>query len=388
MLSERSLSNIEIIDAVLIRPLLKIDGLDSFRDHIFDTQSYLRDGLLHNIREVEVKLIVNNSVSMICDVCVDSFAEFYQSIRFPIEPSSRTHTPPTRQIMDFAYSVSDDYLKTVSSICDDAAIDPNWRDGYYAMDLDKVLAIYSELGNEEPQINHSLDGAKDFDPSFPVGDQQLPFYITQTVDPSNSSLGLADSSPSYDGSFSFSDTIPSASSDTSYSFSSYLPSTSSDISYVNSDLESSAVEKSSSPLDTWPSVNDSNLAGGINNFSSFVTPKPVDPSDPSWATTTMTKSSKLKLVIPSSRPNLQSSNSTPSPLRCSVCNTPFTGHFRDQETNLKRHMRNVHGKRLPLVCTAPQCNKKYQRSDNLRKHRSAVHGLIDPPVRKRKRKQE
>lgn len=53
-----------MMDAVLIKPLLRSKGLDSFRGHIISTQSYLRDGLLHSIREVEVKLIVNKNVSM------------------------------------------------------------------------------------------------------------------------------------------------------------------------------------------------------------------------------------------------------------------------------------------------------------------------------------
>lgn len=277
-------------------------------------------------------------------------------------------------------------MKTVSSLCDKSALNSNWRDGYYAIDLDKVLAVHLELESKKTQVNLSLDGAKDFNPNFPMVDQPFQFYPSLTFNPSSNSLGSADSSPSYDSTFSFTNTIPSASTDTSFSFSDYLPSASSDMSYIHSDFASSTVENPSSFLDAWPSVHDDNQAETIKNNSLFPIPEPPKPASLSWATTTTTKSSKLKLVIPPSRPSLPSSSSDSSPLRCSICNTPFTGHFRDQHTNLKRHMRNIHGTRLPLVCTEPQCNKTYQRSDNLRKHRSVVHGLGDPPIRKRKRK--
>ena len=52
----------QIVD-VLFKPLLQNDVLEPYHAHVLATLAMLNDGLLFNIREVEVKLIAGNSVS-------------------------------------------------------------------------------------------------------------------------------------------------------------------------------------------------------------------------------------------------------------------------------------------------------------------------------------
>lgn len=77
MLSERALSNIEMMDALLIRPLLQIQDYEMLHKPILDTQSCLRDGLLHNIREVEVQLITHLKVIIFSMFIIAYFTELF-----------------------------------------------------------------------------------------------------------------------------------------------------------------------------------------------------------------------------------------------------------------------------------------------------------------------
>ncbi len=86
------------------------------------------------------------------------------------------------------------------------------------------------------------------------------------------------------------------------------------------------------------------------------------------------------------RPSPSPSNTSPtSPLppvpilRCLTCGQAFKGVYRI--TNLQRHMRNTHIRRIKLVCPEPGCGIECSRTDNLRKHRRVVHGLIDKTTR-------
>lgn len=47
----------------MIDALMQCPGLDDFRNHIIETESLLHRGLLHNAREVELKLTFVNEVS-------------------------------------------------------------------------------------------------------------------------------------------------------------------------------------------------------------------------------------------------------------------------------------------------------------------------------------
>ncbi len=80
-------------------------------------------------------------------------------------------------------------------------------------------------------------------------------------------------------------------------------------------------------------------------------------------------------------PSPNPSNGFPTPplpsvpfLRCSTCGQSFKGAYRS--TNLQRHMRSTHLRRVKLVCPEPGCSVECSRTDNLRKHQRVVHGLV------------
>lgn len=52
------------MNTLLIKPLLEWSGIEAFYNRVIDTQSYLFDGLLHNIREVELKLTHETKVGI------------------------------------------------------------------------------------------------------------------------------------------------------------------------------------------------------------------------------------------------------------------------------------------------------------------------------------
>lgn len=66
---------------------------------------------------------------------------------------------------------------------------------------------------------------------------------------------------------------------------------------------------------------------------------------------------------------------------CDMCSKSFSGTRQHRESNLKRHMNDIHQLGLRLCCTEPGCRKMCGRADNLRSHRLKVHGIDDPRVR-------
>ncbi|KAL8782763.1 MAG: hypothetical protein Q9195_009578 [Heterodermia aff. obscurata] len=66
---------------------------------------------------------------------------------------------------------------------------------------------------------------------------------------------------------------------------------------------------------------------------------------------------------------------------CDMCTKTFSGTRRHRESNLKRHMNDIHQLGLRLPCTEPGCSKKCGRADNLRSHRLKVHGIDDSHIR-------
>ena len=66
---------------------------------------------------------------------------------------------------------------------------------------------------------------------------------------------------------------------------------------------------------------------------------------------------------------------------CDMCSKSFSGTRQHRESNLKRHMNDIHQLGLRLCCTEPGCGKMCGRADNLRSHRLKVHGIDDPRVR-------
>lgn len=86
------------------------------------------------------------------------------------------------------------------------------------------------------------------------------------------------------------------------------------------------------------------------------------------------------ICLPSPSDTSPTSPLPPVPtLRCSTCGQAFKGVYRT--TNLQRHVRNTHIRRIKLVCPEPGCGIECSRTDNLRKHRRVVHGLIDKTTR-------
>ena len=84
------------------------------------------------------------------------------------------------------------------------------------------------------------------------------------------------------------------------------------------------------------------------------------------------------LPSPSNGFSIPPFRSTPL-LHCSTCGQAFKGAYRN--TNLQRHMRSTHFRRVRLFCPEPGCSVECSRTDNLRKHRRVVHGLVDKITR-------
>ncbi len=61
--SERSLVHIQMIETHIIIPLVKLPAMQGFCDAIMTTTIDLCDGVLRNVRDVEVNLALNGSVS-------------------------------------------------------------------------------------------------------------------------------------------------------------------------------------------------------------------------------------------------------------------------------------------------------------------------------------
>ena len=66
---------------------------------------------------------------------------------------------------------------------------------------------------------------------------------------------------------------------------------------------------------------------------------------------------------------------------CDMCSKSFSGTRQHRESNLKRHMNDIHQLGLRLRCMEPGCGKLCGRADNLRNHRLKVHGIDDPRIR-------
>ena len=66
---------------------------------------------------------------------------------------------------------------------------------------------------------------------------------------------------------------------------------------------------------------------------------------------------------------------------CDICSKSFSGTRQHRESNLKRHMNDIHQQGLRLCCKEPGCSKMCGRADNLRSHRLKIHGIDDPRVR-------
>lgn len=87
-------------------------------------------------------------------------------------------------------------------------------------------------------------------------------------------------------------------------------------------------------------------------------------------------SSPVELPTPDSSSLHPPSTAKKTLSRCEICKTTFSGSKRDRSSNLRRHMRDIHGQRSRLFCPEEDCDRSYSRSDNLLKHRRASHGFV------------
>ena len=125
-----------------------------------------------------------------------------------------------------------------------------------------------------------------------------------------------------------------------------------------------------------PSPTSSTSTNSISSFSNGPPSSAI--SDASTQLSSLNSSPTEMLQSPSS--NFSTAPLPPIPiLRCSTCGQAFTGVYR--MTNLQRHMRHTHVRRVKLICPEPGCGVECSRTDNLRKHRRVVHGLVDKITR-------
>ncbi|MCJ1466304.1 hypothetical protein MMC07_004923 [Pseudocyphellaria aurata] len=132
--AEWSSENNQTMQTSIIDKLLQWERVESFRTLIIEAQSDLRCGLLLNPHEVEVKLAKRGWSGN--------------------QPQS-------------AYN---EYRKFVGSLCNNAMFSstPNWRDRYYAKNLDEVLLMLDKFQRRQPLIEKFDLIERQFKPSLPI----------------------------------------------------------------------------------------------------------------------------------------------------------------------------------------------------------------------------
>ena len=119
--------------------------------------------------------------------------------------------------------------------------------------------------------------------------------------------------------------------------------------------------------------------------SSFSNDPPSSATSDAGTQLSSLNSSPTELFLQSPSNDFSTPPLPPIPiLRCSTCGQAFRGVYR--ATNLQRHMRYTHVRRVKFICPEPGCGVECSRTDNLRKHRRVVHGLVDKTTRHNRRK--
>ena len=124
-----------------------------------------------------------------------------------------------------------------------------------------------------------------------------------------------------------------------------------------------------------PSPTSSTSATSLSSFSNGTWGSTGDPcTQPSSLDNSPTE------ILPGPNKSFSTPSVPPVPtLHCSTCGQAFKGVYR--MTNLRRHMRNTHLRRVKLICPELGCDVECSRTDNLRKHRRVVHGIVDRAIR-------
>lgn len=262
------------------------------------------------------------------------------------------------------------YVQLVKRLCDDVncSYNSNWRDRYYATCIDNVEAIFLE-STVKPLQDQSRDNAGLPNsvrlPSYP-GSGALTVSETPTSALSN---GSSHSSESSNPSISIASSSPSAISESSASSvsgqSQAAASASAAPSMVFVATKSCLTSTSKRHQCSTGSISDDpNLTcSPFATVSASTSPETAVATTPSSATYTVSPSSEKNKAY------------------CELCSKSFSGTRQHRQSNLKRHMNDVHQQSLRLLCSEPGCGKRCGRADNLRNHRLKVHGIDDPRVR-------
>lgn len=264
-----------------------------------------------------------------------------------------------------------EYVQLVNDLCDNitCSYGSDWRDPSYAAYIDSVKVTYLE--NPIARSDDQREGIQGF------ADQgQL---IMQHH-------GMAE--------------FPDETSASAVTSGSSISSGTNDLSSATTTTSSSTSTSLDSPIDAI-SVGGEKAAGTtlaedsrfpvLNSALAVLLPKALhDPGNSSSLKTGLdrrqssnhfTASSPTTAVdsSPASATDTLSISPTENRAYCQICSRSFKGTRQHRESNLKRHLNDVHQLGLRLRCS--DCDKKCGRADNLRKHRQSVHGVVDPPIR-------
>ncbi|MCJ1247724.1 hypothetical protein MMC30_004939 [Trapelia coarctata] len=305
-------------------PLITFMGLEGFRSIIINVQKLMANGVFHNLREVELKLIYDGQH------CSRSPARYHS------------------------------FLKEVRRLCKEASTfplhQPFSHDTQYMRDIDVTWRFLHALNQKSAALAPSPIAKGCTSNSGRMTNKDLPRLETDARIISISS----DSSIATSSSSASAHTVPSAfGGETVFSHNS-AASSSSSYSLIptprkgNDHSPSNLSPFSLSPFNSTPS-------NSASSNSSPSNPR-ATPSVPNLSPGFAPPSTPAPR-----RPSRTSSSGPPSggTSYCPQCNEPFTGNFH--KTNLKRHLKSVHdGKRLP--CPFGVCRETFTRSDNLRTH--------------------
>lgn len=269
-----------------------------------------------------------------------------------------------RQLPRVTEQLYQHYVQSIQSYCDAivAPLGSDWRNRYYATCIDNLEAIHREnattmgLG-EANNVYTPSDGGR------------VPHWDLQA--------GLGSGSPTSAVTIASSGSSGTSKSPDSMGTSSTLPlmdSPASSIS-IESQIYNHAAFKPSMTTDPGPTSahsQNSNISEKDHTSMTYVL-SPVS----------STRTSPGTAIAPSP----VSSNCTTASLQqdnkahCEWCSKSFSGTRQHRESNLKRHMNDVHQQGSRLICSEPGCGKKCGRADNLRNHRLKMHGIDDPRSR-------
>ena len=276
----------------------------------------------------------------------------------------------TWQLPNVYEKLYQEYVQLVNILCDtiSRSSGPSWRDPFYAACINDIQAMLSCISSDiETTDRHD----KDFRSSPYPGNPST--YHSHTPQPDSRTPVSAVTSQSSTSSESSQTLTGKSSSPTA------LDSPASSVGSENQKANQTLAESSklSTPVDAC-TLSTSKHRHSTISLTRDDTTSACDQSSPQT-----TKASRKTAIAAS--PDSPTYAAFP-PLddgkaHCDMCSKSFSGTRQHRESNLKRHMNDIHQLGLRLCCTEPGCGKMCGRTDNLRSHRLKVHGIDDPPAR-------